>query len=544
MTIVSIRNVAKFGVITDISPFDIPAQAWSFAVNARFRNNKVTHGPVWRNVKHLAGTSPRFVTSVLASGGSDTTYIGYLNGTVASITPTVEADVSASGYVPSVSEALWSSTRLADVFYVNRSDRAPWYLRLSDSTFQVIGNGWDPTWSARLLRTCGGALVALNVTKGATNFPTMVKTSSLPLASTTPNSWDQSQPATNATENILAELEGPIVDASTLRNDLIIYGYDDTWIMRAVGGLDVFDYTRLFQHRGAINSNCSIEVNGKHFVFGVDDIWMHDGVTDSDSSICEGFTRDFIYASINTGKLARCFVAHNPALKELSFCYVSGDRGVAFINGLDGCNRAAVYNYQYKTWTFDDLPLVYSAGRGNMSSPQSYSTITTTYAVTDGSYASLETGIKRVPVYVGDVNSGYGLSTSLYAFDQYGAGAITSFTVDTNATKGLTLERTGIDLDELNTELRGYKTLNTIYPEAYLDPASMAPLTFTVGASDFFGVPAVLGAPQTYDGAALYKLDYHDNAAGRWLSMYITTPDYRTVEISGFDVDLTITGEN
>lgn len=544
MPMVNIRNLSKYGVITDMSPFDIPAEAWSFAVNARFRNNKITHGPVWRNIRPLTFTDPRFVTSVLSNSGSDTTYIGYKSGQVAKVTPTAETPYSIAGYADTPSDAVWTSTRLADVFYINRSDRAPWYVRASDSQFQTLvsGSGWDATWSAKLLRTCGGALVGLNVTKGATNYPTMIKTSSIPLSGLVPSSWDQTQPSTNATENIIAEMEGPIVDGATLRNDLIIYGYNETWLMRPVGGIDMFDTTRLFLNRGAINANCSIEVNGKHFVFGVDDIWMHDGVTDSDSSICEGTTRDFIYASIKTSFINRCFISHNPQLKELSFCYVSGDRGVAFADAPDGCNRAAVYNYHTKTWTFDDLPLVYASARGNMTTELTYATITTTYANTDGSYASLEDGIKRVLVYVGDVNTQYSLTNSLYAFDPYGASSAVSFAVDTNATKGLILERDGIDLDEMNSELRGYKMISAIYPQIYLDPDA-SPLSFTVGSSDFYGVPAVLGDPQTYDGNTLYKLDYHDDAAGRWLSIHLTTPDYRTIEISGFDLDLDVTGQ-
>jgi hypothetical protein len=114
----------------------------------------------------------------------------------------VETDYSISGYTPTNAEALWTSTSLAGVVYLNRPDRTPWSFGPSDAQFNTLAN-WDSTWRAQLLRTCGGALVALNVTKGAVNYPTMVKTSSFPLSGVVPASWDTTLPNTLASENIL-----------------------------------------------------------------------------------------------------------------------------------------------------------------------------------------------------------------------------------------------------------------------------------------------------------------------------------------------------
>lgn len=534
--LVLLRDIAKHGVLTDADPYDLPAGAWSFGVNARFRNGKITRAPVFRSARVLSTANPRYVVGSNPTSGLDNLFVGYDNGKVFKVTPTTETDYSITSYTPSTSQAAWSHCHLADVFYVNREDRVPWALRTSDGNFQTLSN-WDSTWRARLLRSVGSALVALNVTKGSTNYPTMVKTSSFATVGTVPTSWDQSTPATNATENILAELEGPIVDAQVLRNSLFIYGSNETWLMQLVGGTDVWDYSKVFDNRGAINVNCSIEIQGKHYVFGLDDIWMHDGVTPV--SICDGAVRDFIFSSINISKSNRCFVAHNAALKEIHFCYISGDRGTAFMSA-DGCNRQAVFNYSNNTWTFDDLPFVYMAARANINTAVTYATVTASYATIGGTYLDQEDGYKKNLVYVGDANTGYSLSTSLYAFDLYGVGSSVSFPVDTNATKGMLLERDGIDLDVLGLDLRGYKTVNSLYPQARID-ADAAPLVVTVGSSDYYGVAAAPIETQTYDGRELYKLDY--NAAGRYLSMSLTFNDYKYISISGFDLDVSVTGE-
>lgn len=538
MPIIPVRDLGKFGVITDVDPFDLPAQAWTMGVNVRFRNNHVTRSPVFRNAATLGTVDPRFVVGASPSTGLDLVFIGYLDGTVTKFANVAETAYSIAAYTPSVAEALWTSTTLAGVVYMNRPDRVPWTLGPTDVRFNALASGWDATWRAQLLRTCGGSLVALNVTKGAVNTPTMVKTSSFPLSGSVPASWDITLPNTLATENILADMSGGIVDAAPLGSALVLYGAKEAWLMSADGSAQVFNYRKLPFTKGAINGNCSIEIDGSHYVFGTDDIWKHDGY--SETSICEGKTRDFIFSSINVSRASRCFVTHNPKLQELHFCYISGDSYVNFLTAPDGCNRQAVYNYGNNTWTFDDLPMVFSADLANLSVTQTYANTSATYDAVGGSYLDQEDGFKRTLCYVGSVNSQYSLATSLYAFDPYGKTSTVVFPVDLNATAPVYLEKTGIDLDMLGKDLRGYVSCNTLYPQARLDSGA-APLTFTMGAADYYnGVPSY-SATQTYDGDSLYKLDYR--ASGRFLSLKMSHADYRQFSLSGLDLDLDVQGE-
>lgn len=542
MSLVPLRDLAKFGVLTDPDPYDLPPEAFSAGVNVRFRNGRITGGPVFRKPLVLGTVDPRYTFSSNPQTGLDLLFVGYSNGTVSRINNVVESAYSIASYTPSVADTSWSSVSLANVLYVNRTDRPPWYLRPTDSQFQNLGvvsgspASWDSTWTCLLLRSCAGALVALNVTKGATSSPTMVKTSSIPLAGVVPASWDQSLPATLATENILAEMQGPITDGQKLGTDLIIYGLTEAWRMSATGALNVYSYDPLPFKKGSINVNCSVEIDGKHFVFGPDDIWMHDGV--SERSLCDEKTREFIYTGLNLSKSRRCFVQHNPKLKELQFAYCTGDRLVQFV-GTDGCNRQAVLNYEKMTWTFDDLPNVYASCYANISSTTlTYASVTTNYDTTGGSYLDQEDGFKRTQVYVGSLSATYGLTTSLYAFDPYGYGSTVSYAIDTNANKPRYLERDGIDLDEMKPELRGYKTLASIYPQARLGSGA-ANLLISAGSSDSYNVPATFGAYQPYNGADLYKLDF--NQAGRFLSLRISFSDYKELSISGFDLDIKTT---
>lgn len=361
----------------------------------------------------------------------------------------------------------------------------------------------------------------------------MVKTSSIPTAGTIPSSWDQTNPATLATENILAEMAGPITDACRLGEALCIYGFKETWLMQADGSGEVYKFNPLPFSKGSMNVNCSVEFNGKNVVFGPDDIWVHDGT--SEKSIVQGKNRDFIYGSLNLSKANRCFVKLNPRLSEITFAYVSGDPYINFPTTIDGCNKQAVWNFVDDTWSFDDLPYCFSACEANLQTSLTYAAIPSTYDTVGGSYQDQEDGFKRTAVYVGALSAGSGLATSLYAFDLYGQGSTVAYSVDTNATKPRYLERDGLDLDEISEDLRNTKLLSTIYPQARLG-TDAANLEMAAGASDGFNQPATVSAYQPFNGADLYKLDF--NVAGRWLAYRVRFNDYKEMTITGFDFDV------
>src|SRR5271166_545069 len=148
MTIAKIRNLSQAGVITDIDPFNLPANAFSMAVNARFQAGSIVRAPVFRRVPiTLSNTGPRFLTSSILQVGFDTVYIGYLNGRVTGVVNSIETDQSIFAYVNSNAETPYTAQFLQNVLYVNRADRDPWFLRVTDSVFQDMGVA-TPTWAS------------------------------------------------------------------------------------------------------------------------------------------------------------------------------------------------------------------------------------------------------------------------------------------------------------------------------------------------------------------------------------------------------------
>ena len=103
------------------------------------------------------------------------------------------------------------------------------------------------------------------------------------------------------------------------------------------------------------------------------------------------------------------------------------------------------------------------------------------------------------------------------------------------------VERVGIDLDETQRGIRGYKVINRLYPQADTKNSNNTTLTFEFGASDIPSDSPTYSTSTSFDMASDYKID--SRAAGRYLSYKVTISDQKDFELSGFDLDVTATGK-
>lgn len=484
---------------------------------------------------------PRACVSYTGNSGAEELNIVYRNGCVTKWTlGGDEVDVSISGYTPSDSDGRITTCKLGGVQYINRNDRVPWYWTPGDSIFSALGGGWDATWRCNVLRAYNDCLVAFNVTKGSTNYPSMVKTSEIATYDAIPSTWDETDLTASATENILAEMQGDILDAQTLGNNMIIYTRLETWMMTADGSDSIYSYRRIFNDAGIINANCAVEIEGKHYVFGYKDIWVHDGV--GKESISNSRVRKEVFTNLSFALDYRCFVHASTLLNEIYFCYHDGTVPDDEFAGVDGCNRAAVYNYKNNTWTFYSLPNVFYAADMVLSNPATYESATTTYAGMSASYFNVSETGKRAPVFIGDTNAGFSLDAKIYAIDMDGPDSVVAYETDANATLNWHLSKEGADLDELNEDLRGYKNIIAIYPQARLADDEQT-IEFAFSSADTFGAVESYGDYQSYDNLTYYKLDYKDG--GRYLSYTArgTNGGLKYFNLTGIDFDVEITGE-
>lgn len=549
MPIVPLRDLGKIGVSTDQDPFNLPPTAFTMACNARFEDNAISRGPVFRKAGPLTTNGyPRHVVSYIQGSGYPTVLVANDDGTVldwsaSGLTSSTESSRTASGWTASSYSQPYTSTVLNNIVYLNRPDRVPWYMTTGGTQFTSLSN-WDSTWRCNSLRSLSGVLVAINVTKGATNYPTMIKTSDYTTYGSVPGSWVAST-TNSATENVLTDLQEPLIDGWALKDRMILYSANETWLMEPRYDNLMFNYRRIWRDRGVISQNCVIEHDSIHYVFGTNDIWVHDGF--QPQSIAAGITRDFIYDNMVKTQANQFFVSHNPRNTEIMFCYLSSDPYCAFpvsaTLGYPGCNRAAVYNYRVKTWYFYDLPYVTATGFGPPVGGLTYTGASgTTFDSIAGAYSSFSDATKLALMTVGPAKTGtYGsLTAAVRSFERVNSVAANGL-IDTVATAPVYIENRYIDMDAVGAQLRSYKVVKAIYPEAHFDSGA-ASLMFSFGSTDYSNRPLpAYGTAMSFDGGSNYKLDYMQ--AGRYMSFMVTyDDDSHDFSLTGLDLDFEITG--
>jgi len=536
-TTLPIRNLGSSGVLTDPNPYNLPITGFTKGVNVRFDEGKVKRSPVFRDAKDSIGFDPRAAFGVIPSTGFDSVLI---------VSDEYEIYEYGSGSFTDRSGSITGSSdprpftisTLADVVYINRPDQVPVFRLPSGTNFAALTN-WDSNWRAEAIRPFGDFLLGLNITESSSNYPNRVRFSNLVTANSIPDSWDATDTTKSAGFNDLVQMQTSIIDGAELGTNFVIYGLNEAVLMEFVGGTFIFNFRKLFSDEGIINQNCVVEVEGKHYVFGNNDIYVHDG--NSRESVCDERVRQFIFASLNRFKANRCFVQHNPVLSEIYFCYVSGDSLVGFAD-TERCNRAASFNYKNNTWSFLDLPNVSAGATANINTVSTYANTTATYSAVGGSYYDQEDSYDRNALMVGNQDTANGITSSkLWALD-LGDGGNLAIDIDAEATKTPILERVGIDLDEIRQPLDGYKVVTRMLPQVFTDNTDNTTLNFEFGASDIPNQNPVYSAAAVFDISTDYKID--SRAAGRYLSykMTLDAGDFKDFDFSGFDVDVTTTG--
>lgn len=347
------------GILTDPNPSDLPANSWSGGRNVRFKNGKASkaqgHEAVFGNLPD--DKSPQYALPFL----SDNTPYWFIcsNESIFRTEGSVYLDVTrTSGPYTADSSFKWNGGFLSGVAVLNNGKDKPQTISANSGlNFEDLDN-WPDTLRAKVVRPYKNYLVALNITKSSVNMPTVVKWSSPADPGGVPFTWDETDPTNDAGENPLADTAGAIVDGKKLRDQFIIYKEDSVYTMRYVGGVYVFQFQQLFDDVGMLAPNCVAEFDGKHFVIGQGDVYVHNGV--QKSSVIDGKMKNYLFNAIRNSETKATFVVPDYSSSEMWICFQSS--GEASSSGF--ADRAAIWNWQENTWTLRDLPNISYATYG------------------------------------------------------------------------------------------------------------------------------------------------------------------------------------
>ena len=566
MATLPLRDLGEIGVITDINPYALPANAFSKALNVVFDENRVQRAPLFKQLfpairstlsyndsvgsydassgtyDAATGTpssSARFVSSYADPSFGETVLVCDNDGTVRTY-PNAQLAFASPGDGLVTNEEPWSHAQVAGLSFLARKGMRPYVRNVkTDSAYSLIAGDWVTTHSASVVRGYLDYCLMLNVTKGTTEYPTMVKWCN-PIeysSAVTSVAWDPSNPNYVAGETILGDMTSPIVDGLPLGNSFIIYSRDQVWLMEYTGSSFVFNFRKLFPNGGIFNTNCVVEVDGKHFVFGEDDIYVHDGSTKQ--SISDGKVRRRVYNTLNRSKRKACFVMHDSVSNLVYFCYNTLQDEVSFRN-TQFCNQAAVYNYRSNTWSFMDLPNVIGGAESKIDiTANTYPQVDQSYSSYNTSYTSFDGDKPKIAIALGITDTGNGLTESrVYAVD-LPAVNIVNLPVTAETVKPASVERIGIDLDDTaGLPLRSYKTITGITPQASFDAADDS-FEWDFGSADLPNGTVVYRSSVTFTPSVDYKID--TKVSGRYLAYRVTSNSLENFRITGFDAEVVST---
>lgn len=537
MPTIPFRGLAARGILKDPAPYQLELNAWSDGNNMRFHGSKASRAPAFRTVYDALPILPLHEFGVRPPTGGDAIYMvgdnqaiwKWSGGTVANLSPT------APPYVPVATSGEITTVSLGQVVYVNDAATQPLCLAPTDTVFRTLP-GWDPTWSCRSLRTFGNQMVALHVTKGSSVFGNLVKISDLALNGLPPASWDHTDTTKSALENPIENLRTPLVDGVALRNAFILYSNDEVWAMEPVGGVLLYTFRALFHEGGALSTDCVVDVDGKHYVFGPNDIYVHDGV--SKQSIIDGKNRDAVFQNLSTDASRLCFATYMARYNTIMFAYRTGPGEAAWPPG-SGCNKGAVYDLAGGTWSFVDLPNVTGCTAASVTGAYTYATLPagSTYANMGGSYWDQQSTTDAHIIMSASIQTGYSTASRLLGYDYPSKGNLPMLLCP-EADFPSFIERRGLSLDTEGADLTTAKMIRRIFPQAQL--YGPTPITVQIGGANTPEGPYKLGPIVSFDPATQYKVDVRQT--GRYLLIRFTQNANEDWTLPGFDADIVSNG--
>lgn len=232
-------------------------------------------------------------------------------------------------------------------------------------------------WFAERVRAFNNRLFALNLTEtnssGASiHYPLRLRWSNFAEENAAPFLWDDladlRDPDSNSnTEGTiealqngyagyidLADSNGELIDMLPLKDYLFVYTEFETYVgTPTMNAYQPFQFKKLFNDSGILAPECVTEVEGSHFVVTQNDIIMHNGA--SKKSIASNRVKNKIIGEISQINPAATQVHLHSDKKEVWILYVAP--------GSDkdswACNKAAIWNYEFDTWSFCEIPYSY-----------------------------------------------------------------------------------------------------------------------------------------------------------------------------------------
>lgn len=497
------------GMITDRNPADLPPNVWSAVMNASFRDGESRKASGYSKV---FGASPSDTLFLIDNIESNQLY--WYEATPSAIyrtegTAHTNLTRAVGGAYTATEETGWTGAVLNTVVVLNNPNDKPQALRRTDATFVDLPN-WPANTTCKVMRAYKNYLIALNVTKSGTEYPTLVKWSSPADPGEVPSTWNEADPTNDAGEVPLTSAGDAILEGRKLRDSFIIYKERSVHSMNYIGGTFVFGFRQLFDDIGIMSQHCVAEFDGKHFVLGKGDVYVHNGV--EKKSVITGKVKELLFSNIKNDAFQRCFVVPDYNNTEMWICYPSNGE----IKTNKGCDRAFVWNWVEDTWSQREIPNPRYATFGIVDPKVSdaWDDATNDWQTDVISWGETNYNPSKTKI----------LMTSVVNDKIYVVGDESTF-------DGAEYQTTLIKHDIHLGDDRGMKVLTSVTPHV----KGNGTLQISIGATDIQNTPFEWKGPYPYVIGKQYKIDCR--TVGRYAAIRIQSTSESNWELNGFTLE-------
>lgn len=523
----SIRDMGKIGLNTELPPYELKPNAFTRAENIRFWDGTAQRhpdpadivaggttwdtqaNPVWLEAWVSKDSTPQFVYATQ-------TKLYLWDGVGASWNDATNTADFPTDYT---STSAWGSVTFGDTCVFNNGQDDPQMLEDGDTAFSKL-TGWPADTKCKVIRKFKNFMVALGVSDSVsgTYYHNKILWSDEAETNSVPQSWDETDATTLAGSNTISADDGEIVDGFELGDVFIIYTKRAIYEMSFIGAPYVMAFRKI-SNNSLLNRNSIAVYDNFHFCVGEREIYIHDG--QNIKHIADQRVRRTFFDSMVLKDSVK--VEASPITKEIFILYnddTSDNTGPA--------TKALVWCYRYNTFTFVDMPGVECIKFGYLPGSvttwddlQSDATLWSELNITWAQFSSQD----LVPTI-------FLLSSAdnkIYQSDLFFSSSGSSTAI---------LERKSLDLDGLlSRPTNTVKLIKQILPQI----TGSGTLTFTLGCHETPDGPVEWLQSQNYIFGDDYTIDLF--AVGRYLAWKITAGAGTQFRLSGMDIDVEEVGE-
>lgn len=528
MVDIPVDDVAAFGVVHDIKPYELPPEAWSTALNVRTLDDGIEWCGARTQVFGTPGVAPHFAMPVLNATAGYLIYTSLTKAYVYDGSTHTDITRAAGGDYTATQTRQWNGVLFGGIPIINNGIDTPqyWDVALNTATDLAPVTNWPASGTARVIRALGPVLVAFDVTLSSVRYPHAVLWSHPADPGSLPSSWDHTDPTKDAGLKDLPDtFAGIIREALPLRGQMMIYKDGSTWRMSPINNQFIFQFETLYESTGILAPRCvCLTPNGnRHFLATQDDIVVHDGAQVDPTSVLDKRMRRYLQTQLDSSNYINSFAFLHPSKKECWFCYPSNGNtnpNMAIIWKEDGTITEAEVDFRNAVLT--------PTPSGAVSVPL-WSTATGDWVAASGAWAGIDDGstvAQRITILC---------NTDKTEFHQLDSGTTNDGSVVT-----ATLQRTGLSITgrkrtgEWVVDYHKRKQLNRVRPKV-----SGGPVNVRVGFQEFVDGDVTWSDSQAFDPTTMLYVDFAGSGQAVCIEFSASVP----FRLEGYVVDLEVIGE-